>query len=61
MAVCAFVEWPDGLEPSGPHWAAVRKAIDTARPDILVTNEMPFGGWLASVDTLDAHAAQRSV
>lgn len=61
MAVCAFVEWADGLEPSGPHWTAVRKAIDAARPDILVTNEMPFGGWLASVDTLDTQAAQRSV
>lgn len=61
MAVCAFLEWPDGLEPAGSHWSVVRKAIDAARPDILVTNEMPFGGWLASAATLDAEAAARSV
>jgi len=61
MTACAFLEWPDGLEPSGARWSAVRSAIDSSRPDILVTNEMPFGAWLASANLLDPPAAQRSV
>ena len=61
MAVCAFLEWPDGLEPAGSRWSAVRNAIDAAHPDILVTNEMPFGGWLARSGTLDADAARQSI
>lgn len=61
MAVCAFLEWPDGLEPSGPQWAMLRKGIDASRPDILVANEMPFGPWLANANALDPAAAARSV
>lgn len=61
MTICTFVEWPEGLEPAGPSWDAVRREVDAARPDILVTNEMPFGPWLAGGPAFDASAAQRSV
>lgn len=61
MTICAFVEWPEGLEPHGPAWDAVRRQVEVARPDILVTNEMPFGPWLASDGLFDADAAARNV
>ena len=61
MLVCAFLEWPEGLDPAGAHWARTRQAIQASRPDILVTNELPFGPWLASADTLDVGAARRSI
>jgi hypothetical protein len=57
----AFVEWPDGLQPRGPAWETVRRSVDAARPDILVTNEMPFGPWLAEHPGFDAYVAQRSI
>ncbi|OWJ69099.1 carbon-nitrogen hydrolase family protein [Inquilinus limosus] len=58
---CAFVEWLDGLEPYGAQWNALRRQIEALRPHILVTNEMPFGPWLAAVDRFDTEAARRSV
>jgi len=61
MTNCAFVEWPEGLEPAGERWDALRREVDAARADILITNEMPFGAWLASADRFDAAAADRSV
>jgi len=61
MTICALVEWPEGLEPIGDRWDALRRQVEAARPDILVTNEMPFGPWLANADRFDAAAARRSV
>ncbi|MET2831547.1 carbon-nitrogen hydrolase family protein [Mesorhizobium shangrilense] len=61
MTTCAFVEWPEGLEPRGLLWEALRQQVAAARPDILVTNEMPFGPWLASERPFDADAAARGV
>jgi N-carbamoylputrescine amidase len=47
----AFVEWPEALAPTDPqcesHWRELKNSIIAARPDILVTNELPFGPWLA--------------
>jgi N-carbamoylputrescine amidase len=57
----AYVQWPEGLQPAGPVWDAIRRSVETARPDILVTNEMPFGPWLAEHESFDAQAAQRSI
>lgn len=49
MTTCAFVEWPEGLEPRGLLWEALRQQVAAARPDILVTNEMPLvPGWQAN-------------
>jgi N-carbamoylputrescine amidase len=60
-AKIAYVEWPEGLLPGGHAWDAVRRSLDAVRPDILVTNEMPFGPWLAEHEKFDAEAAHRSV
>ena len=49
MVKCAFVEWPEGLEPAGQQW------------DILITNEMPFGTWIASARQFDEDTARRSI
>jgi N-carbamoylputrescine amidase len=61
MTRCAFVEWPEDLQPAGPAWETLRRAVDAARPDLLVTNELPFGPWLASRRDVDRDAASRSV
>lgn len=61
MVACAFLEWPEGLEPKGHQWDAIHRQVANARPDILITNEMPFGSWLASTDRFDEGAALRSI
>lgn len=61
MSLCAFVEWPEGLDVAGREWGVIRRSVDAARPDLLVTNELPFGPWLAGADALDVSAARRSV
>lgn len=43
----AFVEWPEGLSAGDAQWGQLKDRVTAARPDILVTNEMPFGPWLA--------------
>ena len=43
----AFVEWPEGLSPTGATWSDLRNSVTAARPDILLTNELPFGPWIA--------------
>jgi N-carbamoylputrescine amidase len=43
----AFVEWPEGLSTDGPHWNELRDSVLAAQPDLLLTNELPFGPWLA--------------
>ena len=43
----AFVEWPEGLSTGDPQWSILKDAVDAANPDILVTNELPFGPWIA--------------
>ncbi|OJT99425.1 MAG: carbon-nitrogen hydrolase family protein [Rhizobium sp. 63-7] len=61
MARCAFVEWPEGLEPAGETWDILSRQVREARPDILVTNEMPFGDWIASAHQFDDGIARASV
>ncbi|MEO9337957.1 carbon-nitrogen hydrolase family protein [Mesorhizobium sp. SB112] len=61
MTVCAFVEWPEDLRPSGPVWDSIRHSLDKAAPDLLVTNELPFGRWIASAEKFDAEAARKSM
>jgi N-carbamoylputrescine amidase len=43
----AFVEWPDALSASGAQWRELKDSVDAVRADILITNELPFGPWLA--------------
>jgi N-carbamoylputrescine amidase len=56
-----FVEWPEGLSPSGEQWEALRRQVEKAKPDMLVTNELPFGPWIAGTDRFDRETASRSV
>jgi N-carbamoylputrescine amidase len=42
----AFVEWPDALSTVEAQWNELRDSLSAARPDILVTNELPFGPWI---------------
>lgn len=56
-----YVQWPDGLLPHGAAWDAIRRAVDAAGADLLVTNEMPFGPWFPLTPDYDATTAERSV
>lgn len=42
-----FVEWPESLTVEGAQWHKLKDSVVAARPDILVTNELPFGPWIA--------------
>jgi N-carbamoylputrescine amidase len=57
----AFVEWPDDLSTETAQWHELKDAISAARPDILVTNELPFGPWLAEGAAFSENAAQASI
>jgi N-carbamoylputrescine amidase len=43
----AFVEWPEALSVDDVQWGELKASVTAAHPDILVTNELPFGRWLA--------------
>jgi N-carbamoylputrescine amidase len=57
MPRVAFVEWPDGLEPASDEWRSIGAEVQSASPDVLVTNEMPFGSWLPVTARYDRTAA----
>jgi N-carbamoylputrescine amidase len=57
----AFVAWPDDLLPAGAKWDRICADIANAKPDILVTNELPFGPWLAAQPVFDAARAEAAV
>lgn len=56
-----LVEWPDGLQAHDGDWAAIAKAVSEAGLDVLITNELPFGKWIAARPTFDRDVAQRSI
>jgi N-carbamoylputrescine amidase len=56
-----FVEWPEALEPLGPDWTKIAELVASARLDLLVTNELPFGRWIAAESTFSLQAAQASI
>lgn len=57
----AFVEWPEALSTGGAQWAQLKDSLTTALPDILVTNELPFGPWLADGGAFSEDEAQLSI
>lgn len=57
----AFVEWPEGLRPDGPEWMHIGREVVDARPDLLITDELPFGDWIAAAPAFDRDTAQRSI
>jgi N-carbamoylputrescine amidase len=57
----AFVEWPEDLSADHPRWSELKNCVAAARPDILLTNELPFGPWLASGEKFLRGAAEASI
>src|SRR6478736_2826353 len=57
----AFVEWPESLSPNHPQWKDLKNSITAARPDILVTNELPFGPWVAEGSVFSEDEARLSI
>jgi len=57
----ACVEWPEGLSTNDARWSEVRDSVTSAHPDILVTNELPFGPWLADAAVFSEAEAQLSI
>jgi N-carbamoylputrescine amidase len=57
----AFVEWPEDLSVGDAQWGELRDAVAAASPDILVTNELPFGPWIAEGAAFSNDEAQLSL
>lgn len=61
MLHVAFVEWPEGLSTDDPRWGVLKGSVTAADPDILVTNELPFGSWIAESADFSEDEAHSSV
>lgn len=57
----AFVEWPEALSTDDAQWSELKNSVAAARPDILVTNELPFGPWLAEGAAFSEDEAHLSI
>jgi N-carbamoylputrescine amidase len=58
----AFVEWPEDLSiAAAPQWAELTDSVTASHPDILVTNELPFGPWLAEHAVFSAKESNLSL
>lgn len=60
MRIC-MMEGPVDLAPEGATWEGIANRIGELAPDLLVTNEMPFGPWLAALPAYDPALAAESV
>ena len=59
----AFVEWPEALSTHDAGWRKLKDSVIAARPDILLTNELPFGPWIAEAAVFseaEAHLSLRA-
>lgn len=56
-----YVEWPARLMPDSPAFEAIAQRVRQSAPDLLVTNEMPFGDWVWNVPHYDESVAARSI
>lgn len=56
-----FVEWPEGLTGDDARWGGIEAGLAEMRPDILVTNELPFGCWLADREIFSREDAEASI
>jgi N-carbamoylputrescine amidase len=57
----AFVEWPDNLSTTGAQWEELKNSVHAVSADLLITNEMPFGPWIAESDVFSEDEAHRSI
>ncbi|WP_018152471.1 carbon-nitrogen hydrolase family protein [Leeia oryzae] len=60
MKVC-FVEWPVNLLAGSETWQQIAWQVREAAPDVLVTNEMPFGRWFGISNRFDTDVASTAV
>ena len=56
-----FVEWPESLSVEDAEWSELKDSVTAARPDILVTNELPFGPWIAEGTVFSEDTAHLSL
>jgi len=57
VGVC---EMTPELTAGSSEWDALRRALDSEKPDLFVLNEMPFGEWVAGAPAFDAEAWKRA-
>src|SRR5215475_1423329 len=57
----AFVEWPNALSTNDAPWDELKESVKAARADLLITNELPFGPWLADSATFSENEAHLSL
>ena len=55
-----FVQWPDGLIPKSETWSALAADVASSAPDVLTTNEIPFGPWLVPFPSYNSVRALES-
>ena len=61
MLRIAFVEWPEALSTNHPQWSELKAGVTALRPDILITNELPFGPWIAENAVFTEDEARLSI
>jgi N-carbamoylputrescine amidase len=57
VAVC---ELPPEMEPGSAAWQELAARVRSAKPALLLLNEMPFGPWIAAGEEPDAEIFERS-
>lgn len=57
----AFVEWPEDLTADGARWKGLKTSVTSLHPDLLITNELPFGPWLGEHEVFSEEDAQLSI
>ena len=57
----SFIESPEGLEVGTEQWESLQRQIIEQRSDVLITNEMPFGNWLAASSDYNQELANASM
>lgn len=55
------VEWPDGMMVEDDSWRVIAASLRDQCCDVLLTNELPFGRWLAAEADFDQLSAQDSI
>jgi N-carbamoylputrescine amidase len=61
MLRVAFVEWPESLSANHPQWPELKRSVTAAHPDLLITNELPFGPWIAEAEAFSQDGAKVSI
>ena len=57
----SFIESPEGLEVGTEQWESLQSQIIDQHSDVLITNEMPFGNWLAVSSEYNQELASASI